>query len=202
MRREMKTLEPSSNNVEGMHNGDGGETCGGAGGGVLPLPLLGLGCWRRHMGKIVFQSWFDLRRGHLESDVFGFKNGDCVMSYVYVSMWHRSVVLFLGTFPRGGSFSFLTHRNLGLFSFLVYIDDVVSEGPNLYAVPNVLVVLFSNCNWTSEIFFTSTLTSNNFGAVNTVNFNPLLNAIFSLLQLRLSRFPPSLLSSPSLCLHI
>jgi hypothetical protein len=36
-------LKPSSDNVEGMHDGDGGKSCGGSGGGVFPLPLVALG---------------------------------------------------------------------------------------------------------------------------------------------------------------
>lgn len=41
MRKSERTLKPSSDNVEGMHDGDGGESSGGAGSGVLPSPLLG-----------------------------------------------------------------------------------------------------------------------------------------------------------------
>jgi len=39
-------LEPSADNIEGIHNGNGGESGGGARGGVLPLPFMALGRFR------------------------------------------------------------------------------------------------------------------------------------------------------------
>jgi len=39
-------LEPSADNIEGIHNVNGGESGGGAGGGVLPLPLMAIGRFR------------------------------------------------------------------------------------------------------------------------------------------------------------
>lgn len=56
------TLESSSDNVEGMHDGDGGESGGGAGSGVFPLPLVALGRSRWHgVGNICVSelNWFE-----------------------------------------------------------------------------------------------------------------------------------------------
>lgn len=49
--KKKRTLEPSTDDVEGVHSRDCGEACNGAGSGVFPLPLSWLWLWHDSFKK-------------------------------------------------------------------------------------------------------------------------------------------------------